>query len=310
MTHNVGLIGMGYWGKNVLRILSENDNMCLKYLCDKDEKNIHGYSYKYICTTNYMDILNDEDVSIVFIITDISSHFDLVMDSLKYNKHVFVEKPICKTTDQLHEIIKYSNSMKRFFYCDYTFNHSKKIEQLKNLINENIDNIIFIEMNRENFGKFTFDGVIYDLLPHDLSVLYNIFGSEIEIMNINRVYHSDIIVKCIIHIKIHNIETVINISWINEEKTRIIKIYCKDKIIIYNDTYDFIHIFHYNLTINNEINYNIDRNIYEYINNNTEPLKKSVDCFMNMIISNDIQYFSDHIKMNEIVMKSITQIST
>ena len=310
MTHNVGLIGMGYWGKNVLRILNRYDNICLKYLCDKDEKKINGYNYKYICTTNYMDILNDEDVSILFIITDISSHFDLVIDSLKHNKHVFIEKPICKTTDQLHEIIKYSNSMNRFFYCDYTFNHSKKIEQLKNLINENIDNIIFIEMNRENFGKFTFDGVIYDLLPHDLSVLYNIFGSEIEIMNINKIYHSDIIVKCLIHMKINNIETVINISWINEEKTRIIKIYCKDKIIIYNDMEDFIHIFHYNLTINNEINYNIDRNIYEYINNNKEPLKKSVDCFMNMIISNDVQYFSDHIKMNENVMKTITQIST
>ena len=120
----VGLIGLGYWGPNVLRVLNSEPNIHVKYICDIKSNALIPYKDKFICTTNYLDILKDENINMVFIVTPISSHFKLIIDCLNHKKHVFVEKPLCKTMKELEIIYNICDIYNLKIFCDYIFFYS------------------------------------------------------------------------------------------------------------------------------------------------------------------------------------------
>jgi predicted dehydrogenase len=298
----IGIIGIGYWGNKVLNTLEKINSIKIKYLCDLNYAALKKYETKYICTTDYNNILQDKDVNIVFIITPLSNHYELICKSLNFNKNVFVEKPICKTIDELNDIIELAKKSNKLFFCDYIFNYSDKINKLKEIFNENKNEILYIELNRENFGNFYKDSnVIFDLLPHDLSIIYKLFDydNNIKIKNVDKIFNDDLLIKTIINFEINNIPGFINISWLNEEKNRIIKIFCKNKIIIYDDNNDIIKIFNYDISTFNK---NIE---YKEINNNNEPLYNSISYFLNMINNYDNNLYNSQIIMNEKIIKNI-----
>jgi predicted dehydrogenase len=298
----IGIIGIGYWGNKVLNTLEKINSIKIKYLCDLNYAALKDYETKYICTTDYNNILQDKDVNIVFIITPLSNHYELICKSLNFNKNVFVEKPICKTMDELNHIIEVAKKSNKLFFCDYIFNYSDKINKLKEIFNENKNEILYIELNRENFGNFYKDSnVIFDLLPHDLSIIYKLFDydNKIKIKNVDKIFNDDLLIKTIINFEINNIPGFINISWLNEEKNRIIKIFCKNKIIIYDDSNDIIKIFNYDISTFNK---NIE---YKEINNNNEPLYNSISYFLNMINNYDNNLYNSQIIMNEKIIKNI-----
>lgn len=309
MKKNIGIIGLGYWGPNILRILKSNDNVNIKYICDLSDEVINKYKNDYLCTKNYFDILDDTTVEIVFVITPISTHYKIIIDCVKYNKSVYVEKPICKKQEELDKIYELSSKNGCKVFCDYTFTHSDKINKLKELINQEQNNILYIEMNRETFGIFSFDNVIYDLLPHDVSILYHIFDTEVKINNYQHTKFDNLIIKSIINFTIGNMNGTINLSWLNESKERKIKIFCKNKIIEYNDISDNIHIFYYHLSIqNNKIEQN-KKNSEDILNiNYNEPLKTSIYSFLNIVDNNDEYLYLKNQAINKVVIDCFEKI--
>jgi len=308
--NNIGIIGLGYWGPNILRILGNNSNINIKYVCDICNNILEKYKDKYNCTNNYLDLLNDSSIDIVFIVTPISSHFKLICDCLSYKKNVYVEKPLCKKKVEMEQIYNLCQINNLKVYCDYTFTHSDKIFTLKNIINENKDKILYIEMNRETFGIFSHDNIIYDLLPHDVSILKFIFeNSEIKVKHIDKINHSNLFIKSIINFEINDINGIINLSWLNESKVRKIKIFCTDKIIEYDDINDNIKIFNYHLNINGNIIEQNKKNSEEILNiNYNEPLKKSIDTALLMINNNDNNIFTENFNYNKTIIDIFEKI--
>ncbi len=309
MKKNIGIIGLGYWGPNILRILKSNDGVNIKYICDLSDEVINKYKNDFFCTKNYFDILNDMTVDIVFVITPISTHYKIIIDCIKYNKSVYVEKPICKTQEELDKIYELSSKNGCKVFCDYTFTHSDKINKLKELINQEQNKILYIEMNRETFGIFSFDNVIYDLLPHDVSILYHIFNADIKINNYQHIKFDDLIIKSVINFSINNINGIINLSWLNESKERKIKIFCKDKIIEYNDISDNIHIFYYHLLMQDNKIEQYKKNSEDILNiNYKEPLKTSIDTFFNILDNKDENSYIQNKELNNIIIDCFEKI--
>jgi predicted dehydrogenase len=307
----IGVIGLGYWGPNILRILTAENNVNVKYICDINENTLVTYKDKFICTTNYQDILKDEDISMVFIVTPISTHFKIILDCINANKHVFVEKPLCKTLDEMKIIYKKCQENNVKLFCDYIFFYATKIQNLRRIVSENINDILYIEINRETFGIFSQDNVIYDLLPHDISILKLLFNDdfEINIKHVDKVYHGTLLIKAIISFEINTINGILNISWLNDTKERKIKFFCKTKIIEYNDIYDNIKIFNYHLKVNNAVIEQTKLISEDIVNiNKEEPLRTSITTAINMVETNNHIIFKENANISKYIIECFEKI--
>jgi predicted dehydrogenase len=169
-------------------------------------------------------------------------------------------------------------------FCDYTFLYSDKIKILKNYVTEYLDQILYIEMRREAFGTFMNDGVIFDLLPHDASILQFLFGHNIETKHREHINNQANNIRTVIHFSIGHIPGVISLSRVNCSKVRTITVFCKTKIIEYNDISDILSITDYNIDVTNFGVKGIINGREDITNINlTEPLRNSVNHFLQNI---------------------------
>jgi threonine dehydrogenase-like Zn-dependent dehydrogenase len=104
----VGFIGAGNFTKAVLfPALKKQKDICLKTICTATGMDAGQTAEKqgFACaTTDYEELLNDPDINIVFVTTRHNSHAHFVTAALKAGKHVFAEKPLCLTPEELTEV--------------------------------------------------------------------------------------------------------------------------------------------------------------------------------------------------------------
>ena len=121
---NVGVIGYGYWGPNIVRNFYNHPQLNLKSVSDIDSSRLALVTEAYPniqTTTDYKDIIKDKSIDLVAIITSISSHFDIAKSALLNGKHVFVEKPFTSTSDQAKELIDLAKASELTIMVDHTF---------------------------------------------------------------------------------------------------------------------------------------------------------------------------------------------
>ena len=123
---NCGLIGVGKFGKNILKNLKRHKAIKNIYLCDTNISTNTIFESLPI-TPDYKSVLNNPDINSVFIATPSYTHYGIIMDAIKADKHVFCEKPICSTFDELSVIYNINKPLNKYIYCDYTFCYSNMI---------------------------------------------------------------------------------------------------------------------------------------------------------------------------------------
>ncbi len=97
----VAVIGLGYWGPNLLRVLSESSEAQVHWICDLDEERLERWQRRYPsvrATTEVELVLADPEVELVIIATPVHTHYPLAAQALEAGKHVFVEKPLASST--------------------------------------------------------------------------------------------------------------------------------------------------------------------------------------------------------------------
>ena len=150
----VGLVGLGYWGPNILRNCIHNSNICVKWLCDIDESKLKNMKQKWMIpytTTDMQDILNDDKVDAIFIATPIKMHANMIRLSLEHNKRVFVEKPMCVETKVAEELIVLARAKNLKLMCDHTYCYHPAVKELKRQIQlQNLGDILYIDSVRIN----------------------------------------------------------------------------------------------------------------------------------------------------------------
>lgn len=172
---NIGFIGIGYWGKNLIRNFKKLRDVRIRYLCDINTNVFDSIDTRGIKTVNdYSEILKDGSIDAVIIATNISTHYKLARESLLAGKHVFVEKPLSVKREEVEELTNLAKRKRSVLFVDYTLLYSPSVKKLKEIIElDNIGRIYSIRINRLNLGGIEKDiDVIIDLLPHDISVLY------------------------------------------------------------------------------------------------------------------------------------------
>ena len=174
---NIGSIGAGYWGINVIRNLYTTEGFNLVICCDKNEQRLKYLKkiFKTVkLTKNYKEILNNKNIDAVYIATPASSHYHLVKEALIADKHILVEKPFALNSKQAMELNNLAEIRKKVLMVGFVFLYNPYVEKVKECLSNNVlDKINFIYSTRTSLGPRVREDVniIWDYAIHDVCII-------------------------------------------------------------------------------------------------------------------------------------------
>jgi predicted dehydrogenase len=176
---NVAVIGLGYWGPNYLRVLSQINKVNVKYLCDRDKEKLSGFSTKsYELVSDYRVLADDQSLDAVFVVTPASTHFEIAKFMLESGKHVLVEKPLTMSYKEAVELCHLSDEVNRVLMVGHIYTYNPAIRYIKDMLNRGELGKLYYGVGlRMGFGPIRDDAnCLWDLAPHELSILDYLLG--------------------------------------------------------------------------------------------------------------------------------------
>lgn len=177
----VGLVGCGYWGPNLVRNMHETPGVAMVGVADLDESRLMKIRARYPflrCTKNYLDLINDPSIDAIAIAVPVQLHYQIASAALKKGKHVWVEKPLAYSVKEGQELVLLARKKNRILFVDHTFVYHGPVKVLKENL-KSIGSLRYFDSVRVNLGLFQNDiNVIWDLAPHDLSILLHVVGED------------------------------------------------------------------------------------------------------------------------------------
>ncbi len=237
-----GVIGYGYWGPNIARNLGSINGAQVVAICDRQEERLsrakQANPYARL-TRDSSEVLRASDIDAVALITPVQTHFKLAEEALHNGKHVFVEKPFTATARQAEQLIELAEKWGLTIMVDHTFLFTGAVRKIRELIErDELGKLYYYDSTRVNLGLFQHDvNVIWDLAPHDLSIVDYLIGGKVEAVvatgasHVNG--HADVA-----YLTIYLPNKVIahlNVNWISPVKVRTTLIAGEKKMLVWND---------------------------------------------------------------------------
>lgn len=169
----LGLVGIGHWGKNHLRILTGLKGTKLLYVCDSDKEKLSVLESQYPnvrVTTKFDELLSHVDV--VVIASSATTHYSFAKQALREGKHVFVEKPLALNPQEGEELLELAESRRLILMVGHLLLFHPAVRMLKSLVSQgNLGEIYYLYSQRSNLGIVRQDeNVLWSLAPHDIYV--------------------------------------------------------------------------------------------------------------------------------------------
>lgn len=240
---NVGVIGLGYWGPNLLRVLADDRSVEIRWLCDTDAERIERSRRRYPLarsTRQVEDVLEDPEVDAVVIATPVCTHFELGAASLAAGKHTFIEKPLAPSSALADDLIARADRHDLVLMCGHTFLYSPPVRAVKRMVEAGtLGELYFVSSSRVNLGPYRGDvSVIWDLGPHDFSILLHWFGeAPVSVMATGR----DALASGIADVAFvamtfpGGIVANVELSWLAPSKLRRTVLVGSEKMVVYDD---------------------------------------------------------------------------
>jgi predicted dehydrogenase len=238
----IGVIGHGYWGPNIVRNLHALDSAQVVAVCDSNpaaqKRARHAFPGVQV-TSDAAEILRSPGVDAVAVVTPVWTHFELAKAALENGKHVFVEKPFTSNATQAEELIELAEKKNLKIMVDHTFLFTGAVKKIRQLIDQGeLGELYYYDSMRVNLGLFQHDiDVIWDLAPHDLSIMDYLIRKEPEAVvatgqaHLNG--HAD--VGFITVYFPQNTIAHINVNWLSPVKVRTTLIGGEKKMLVWND---------------------------------------------------------------------------
>jgi predicted dehydrogenase len=241
---SVAVVGLGYWGPNLVRNLQELPLIGTVTACDLEADRLAAITRRYPAvrtTTSYDEVLADESIDAVLIATPVSTHHPLAAAALRAGKHVFIEKPLAASSAEATALIDLARAGDRVLMPGHTFLYSPPVMMIRSLIEAGeLGEIYFISTSRVNLGLHQSDvSVAWDLGPHDFSMLrYWLEDTPSHVSALSR----GCIIPTIPDVAFIDLEyasgTVahVELSWLAPSKLRRTTIVGSRKMVVYDDT--------------------------------------------------------------------------
>ena len=242
----VGVIGLGYWGPNLVRNFLAHKDVKKVIACDIKENRLQLIREKFPAAELSKDCqsLIESDADIIVISTPVDAHYSLAKKSLEAGKHIWVEKPFTSTSKEAEELIEIAERKNLKIFVDHTFIYNGAVIKIKELIDRNeLGNIIYFDSERINLGLFQRDvNVIWDLAPHDLSIMtYLLAKHKVKALVANGIANFKG-KENLAHICIYfedNCFAHFHVNWVSPVKIRRIIVGGDKKMLVYDDMENF-----------------------------------------------------------------------
>jgi protoporphyrinogen oxidase/predicted dehydrogenase len=240
----IGVVGVGYWGPNLVRNLAESSAFEIAKVCDLRPEALEAIARRYPgipYTTDVEEVLQDGNIDAVAISTPVSTHHALAMSALQAGKHAFVEKPLAASSDEVLELTAVAQASDLVLMPGHTFLYSPSVTTIKGLIDSGeLGEIYFISSSRVNLGLHQPDvSVIWDLGPHDFSILRYWLGAlpaEVSALSRSCVL-PEVPDVCFINLRYPSGTVAhVELSWLSPSKLRRTAIVGSKKMVVYDDT--------------------------------------------------------------------------
>jgi predicted dehydrogenase len=238
----VGVIGYGYWGPNIVRNLHGQDSVQVVMICDKSPARLARAQKAYPSVrvvTDSAEVLRSPEIDAVAIITPVWSHYELAKEALENGKHIFIEKPFTSSSAQAEELIELAARKKLTIMVDHTFLFTGAVRKIRELTESGaLGDLYYYDSLRVNLGLFQHDvSVVWDLAPHDLSIMDHIIKGEPEAIVATGEKHlngvEDVAFMTIYFPR--NVIAHINVNWLSPVKIRTTLIGGQKKMLVWND---------------------------------------------------------------------------
>jgi predicted dehydrogenase len=240
----VGVLGVGYWGPNLVRNFVEHEGAEVAYVCDRDQAALDRVTRRFPwlrTTTAYDVVLDDSEVDAIAIATPVSTHGFLARNALRAGKHVLVEKPLAASAAEALDLIELARQRDLVLMPGHTFLYSPPVNLVREYIaSGELGEIFFISTSRVNLGLHQPDvSVAWDLAPHDFSILRYWLAERPTTVNA--------ISRCCIIPSVPDIAFVnlgfpsgtiahVELSWLAPSKLRRTTVVGSRKMVVYDDT--------------------------------------------------------------------------
>ena len=293
---NFAVIGAGYWGPNLARVIDQNFNCDLKIVIDKSEKNLENLTKQfshYKVSTDISEIDNFK-LDCVVIATPPETHYAIAKSLINKKINLLVTKPLCLNIDEAKELYDLSIKNNVEILIDETFIFSNQVKELKKYVNDkkNFGELTFIDSTRVNLGLFQQNtNVIWDLAPHDIAISSYVLGeypSRVRATSINALKIEGVeesYANCEYFFEKSEVLMTSLVSWLSPIKLRRMVFRGTNQTIVYD-----------------HLDYEVPLKIF-----NQRVLTENIDGVTNYDYSIGSQY-APHIKINEPLKNEIEQV--
>jgi predicted dehydrogenase len=242
----VGIIGLGYWGPNLIRNFMGHPEVDKVYGCDLSDDRLNFIKSRFPSAEllkDYNEMLK-KDISIVAVATPVDTHFKFAKMALDSGKHIWVEKPFTATSQEATELINLAEQKNLKIFVDHTFIYTGAVQKMRDLVDSGeIGDIKYFDSVRINLGLFQHDvNVIWDLAPHDLSIMHYLMPNEkvaaVSAHGIANYYDHENLAHLSVYFE-NNCFAHFHVNWTSPVKIRKMLVGGDKKMLVFDDMENF-----------------------------------------------------------------------
>ena len=239
----LGMVGLGYWGPNLLRNFTQLEGCEVKVCCDLDEDGLKLAKAQYPgieATNDYASLLDDPEIQAVVIATSAATHYDLAKQAILRNKHVFVEKPIVLEVPKAAELVQLAEQSGTKLMVGHLMEYHPAVEMLKDVVrNRELGDIYYLYSQRVNLGRIRRDeNALWSFAPHDISIITYLLESEPENVSARGQAYLQSEIEDVVFLNLQfpgKIMAQIQLSWLDPHKIRRTTIVGSEKMAVFDD---------------------------------------------------------------------------
>lgn len=240
---NVGVVGIGGWGKNLARNYSQIPEARLRYMCDVDERRLEALQIQLRAdrtTQNFEELLEDPALDAVVIATPGPTHYDLCKQALLAGKDVYVEKPFVLSVKEAEELVLLAERENRVLMVGHLLEYHPVVQKLKSMIEAgDLGKVLYIYSQRLNLGTVRAnENALWNFAPHDISVVLYLLGLTPSDVSARGQCYLQKGVEDVVFLTINFDDRVmghIHVSWLDPHKTRRITIVGSERMAVFDD---------------------------------------------------------------------------
>jgi predicted dehydrogenase len=243
MAIKVGVIGLGYWGPNLVRNFCTLPESTLAMGCDLQADRCEKIAALYPsirCTQNVDEVFQHREIDAIAVATPVHTHYGLAKKALAAGKHVLITKPLTDNGAHADELINLADKKRLILQVDHTFIYHPAVERLKDIVMRGeLGDLYYFDSVRINLGLFQTDvSVIWDLAPHDISIMEHLIGRPVQWVQAVGARHAGQKFESMAYITVQFADNILghcHVNWLAPMKVRLVTLGGSRRMVVYDD---------------------------------------------------------------------------